>query len=175
MGALSSAQDDAWVAVLGPLYEVVKAAPPGSLEEQIAERALDYAINAFASNPQGDSRPVAFAVHDHLRNARYNAVRATRREALGLQRLVTATTGSGATRVLGPVEHCGPEDHAAANYFVQRLRAEVSRDTRAAAVLDGMLQELPSALISSASKVPLRSVERLRARIRATATEFAAA
>jgi hypothetical protein len=51
MGAVSSARDDAWAAVLGPLYEAVKAAHPGSLEEQVAERALDYAITALASDP----------------------------------------------------------------------------------------------------------------------------
>jgi acetyl esterase/lipase len=86
-----------------------------------------------------------------------------------------ATTGSGATRVLGPIEHRCPEDHAVASDFLGRLRAEVSGDARAAAVLDGMLEELPPTLISSASKIPLRSVERLHARIRAAATELAAA
>ncbi|HLI76536.1 MAG TPA: hypothetical protein VKV02_06280 [Acidobacteriaceae bacterium] len=175
MGAVSSAQDNTWVAVLGPLYEAVKAARPGSLEEQIAERALDYAINALASDPQHASRSVAFVVHDHLRNARHNAIRAVRREALGVQKLVAATTGSGATRVLGPIEHRGPEDHAVASDFLERLHSGVSGDARAAAVLDGMLGELPPTLISSASKVPLRSVERLRARIRAVATDLAAA
>lgn len=56
--------------------------------------------------------------------------------------------------------------------FLQRLCGKVSADPRTAVVLDGMLRELPPPLISSESQIPLRTVERLRARIRATATEI---
>jgi hypothetical protein len=175
MSALSSAQEDAWASVFGPLYKAVDVSCPGSLNEQVAERALDYAINAFAADPPGGNRLAAYAVHDHFRNARHNAVRAAQRDTLGMRRLMAASTGTGATRVLGPIEHRSPEDHAVADDFLRRLRAKLGRNVRAAAVLEGMLQELPPALISSANNVPLRTVERLRASIRATATQLAAA
>jgi hypothetical protein len=175
MGATYPSQEGTWEAVLGPLYKAVAAARPGSLEEQIAERAIDYAINFFASDAQCGRRSTAFAVHDHLRNARYNTTRAAQRDALAFQKLAAAVTGSGATRVLGPVEHRSPEDHAVANDLLRRLRSEFVHDTRASAVLDGMLRELPPILITSVSKVPLRTVERFQANIRATAIELAAA
>jgi hypothetical protein len=175
VGELSPAQEEIWVSVLGPLYKAVEAARPGSLDEKIAERALDYAINTFEADPSGGSNPSAFAIHDHLRHARHNALRADKREALGRQRLVAASTASGATRVLGPVEYRGPEDCAVADDLLQRLRVRLGSDARVAAVLDGMLQELPSAVISSLSGIPLRTVERLRADIRATYAALVAA
>jgi hypothetical protein len=170
---MSCAQDDAWAAVLGPLYTAVQAARPGSFEERVAERAIDYAINSFAAG-EHECVPAAFAVHDHLRNARHNVARAEQREVLGFRKLAAVSTGSGATRVLGPIEYRSPEDHVVATDFLQRLRGKVSADPRAAAVLDGMLRELPPPLISSDSKIPLRTVERLRASIRVTATEMVA-
>jgi hypothetical protein len=175
MGALSSAQDEDWVAVMGPLYELAKNASPGSLEEQTAEKALDYAITALAEDPQGFSRSAAFAIHDHLRNARHNIARARKREAIALQKLITASTGSGALRVYGPVETRGPEEDALASDLVRHLRVSVCRHESARTVLDGVLRGLPTTSISAASRVPVRSVERMRARIRKATSDFNAA
>lgn len=88
---------------------------------------------------------------------------------------MAASTGSGATRVLGLIEHGGPEERAVADDFLRRLRTKFGPDACAAAVLEGMLKEMPPTLISSTSDVPLRAVERLRPSIRATAAELAAA
>jgi hypothetical protein len=92
-----------------------------------------------------------------------------------VQEAGAASTGSGATRVLGLIEHGRPEDHAVADDFLRRLRTKFGPDARAAAVLEGMLKEMPPTLISSTSDVSLRAVERLRPSIRATAAELALA
>jgi hypothetical protein len=72
---------------------------------------------------------------------------------LARQRLAAACNGSEGTRVQGPVEYRSPEDYAVADDLLQRLRAQLGRNTRVAAVLDGMLRELPSSAISSTSGI----------------------
>ncbi len=168
MAVLSSTESEACAAVLLPLYRALDAAKPGSRAERVAERALDYAINAFETDPFGASdRPPQFQIHDHLRNAWHNVPRADRREACGFLRHTAAVSSQGRTRILGPVEYCSPEDHALSQDIHDRLREALG--SRARVVLDGMLADETVATIAKVSGLRQRSVERFRRDIRAAA------
>lgn len=148
---------------------------PSGFHQDIDDRAVTY----LAERLVGSSAPAPFAVHDALRDARKQRLRAKRRDTQLKGTLSAAQSdrrrdgqpqyGPGLPRLASP-SFPDPADSVLVADLASRIRESVGQlGAFAAECLDGMLRQDSVAEIAVTTGRSLRSVERMRARIRTMA------
>lgn len=153
---------------LEPLYDRIRRCRPGSEEERVAERTLEYAIEALASAREF---PAEHAATNLRRNARHNEFRASAADRRRHLRLVTAAGPRGLGVGWTPSEDLPLSSVIAFESFTE-LHAQLQGP--AGRVLDTMMLDLPVEDTASELFLSERTVKRLREQVRSSARQLLA-